>query len=64
MDSRYFVMKYKGDSRWAKAARTAMRTFASEIEPFDKKLSRDIKDAVYNAEREAHVNSLELVNEA
>lgn len=60
MDSRYFVLKYKGDSRWCKAARVAMRAYAAEIESFDPKLSREIKDATYRADREAHVNSLEI----
>ena len=61
MDSRYFVMKYKGSSRWAKSARVAMRAFAAEIEPFDPKLSREIKDAAYKADREAHVAGLNEV---
>lgn len=60
MDSRYFTMKYKGNSQWCKAARVAMRTFASEIEAFDPKLAREIKDAAYNADRQAHIKSLEV----
>lgn len=63
MDSRYFVLKYKGDSRWCKAARVAMRAYAAEIESFDPKLARDIKDSAYRADREAHVASLDIVNE-
>ncbi len=62
MDSRYFTMKYKGDSLWCKAARVAMRTFASEIESFDPKLAREIKDAAYTAERQAHIKSLEVAS--
>lgn len=63
MDSKYFVLEFKGESKWAKAARTAMRTYAWEIEQFDRELSNDIKGAVYMAEREAHVASLEVVSQ-
>jgi hypothetical protein len=59
MDSRYFTLKYKGSSPWCKAARVAMRAFAAEIESFDPKLSREIKDAAYQADRQSHMESLE-----
>jgi hypothetical protein len=40
-----------------------MRAYAAEIEAFDPKLSREIKDSAYRADRDAHVASLDIVNE-
>lgn len=64
MDSKYFVLEFKGISDWARAARIAMRSYAAEIEAFDPKLSTEIKDAAYRADREAHQQVLEKMNAA
>lgn len=48
---KYFVMKPGGDTVYARAARTAMRVFAAEIEQDNMKLAGDIKQWCYEEER-------------
>jgi len=48
---KYFTLKPEGDTAWAKASRTAMRVFATEIESTDKVLSAELKQWAYQEER-------------
>ena len=59
---KYFVLKPRGNTPAARASRTAMRLYASEIETHDKQLANELRDWAYRAEREAHVEGLQLVS--
>jgi hypothetical protein len=60
MELKYFVLKPKGRSDFARASRTAMRVLAAEIEQSNPKLATEVKQWAYEEERKAHV---EEVNE-
>ena len=51
MNIKYFVLKPGGKSAYAKASRTAMRLFATEIEASDPKLANAVKSWAYDEER-------------
>lgn len=48
---KYFVLKPGGTNDYARASRTAMRVFATEIEQSDPRLSAQVKQWAYDEER-------------
>lgn len=48
---KYFVLKPGGNSAYAKASRTAMRVFATEIEQDNLQLATQVKQWAYEEER-------------
>ena len=59
---KYFVLKPRGNDAQARASRVAMRTYAAEIEQHDKQLANELKSWAYEAEREAHIASQQVVS--
>lgn len=48
---KYFVLKPGGNTAYAKASRTAMRVFSTEIEQDNFQLAQDVKQWAYEEER-------------
>lgn len=42
LEMKYFVLKPSGDSRYARASREAMRTYAQDIEEHDPDLAKSL----------------------
>lgn len=53
METKYFVLKPKGSSEYARASRVAMRVFAAEIEQSNPRLCSEVKSWAYDEERNA-----------
>lgn len=51
MELKYFTLKPRGTTPYARASRAAMRTFAAEIEQDNLKLSAEVKQWVHEEER-------------
>lgn len=44
LEMKYFVLKPRGDDRYAAASRKAMRAYAKHIEPANEQLAKELRD--------------------
>lgn len=56
---KYFVLKPRGSDAYAKASRTALRVFSTEMEQDDPALAAQLKRWAYDEERAAHREGLD-----